>query len=192
MNTSEILHKFIDSRLQTAQIRAVVGEVVSVDEEGCSCEVNPISNEATLYDVRLSPANEPGLLLVPAVGSVVVVGFLSAEDAYVAQYSTLSKAIIKVGDTSLTIKGDEVEIKCDQESLLLTAGKTRLKSGTSTVELTAQGVHIERAGVNLSTVLTQLCTQLSAATTLVAGVPTPLTNAPAFAIIQNSLNQVLK
>lgn len=74
----------------------VVAEVISVDKANAVCDVSPIDNkELVWYDVRLQVLPDSGLLLLPKVGSFVIVGTLGLSQGLCAlQFSGIDKVYL--------------------------------------------------------------------------------------------------
>jgi hypothetical protein len=70
--------------------------VKSVDGLVCDCE--PVDGDADILDVRLiADDSEEFFVLVPAVGSIVIVEFLTKEASYVSMVSKVSEVKYKIG-----------------------------------------------------------------------------------------------
>lgn len=81
--------------------------VVSVDEVNKSCEVEPINGDANILDVKILADADPGMFMIPKVGSTVAVSMLDKDNAFVVMYSELEKILIEVG----TSDAQSIEIK---------------------------------------------------------------------------------
>ena len=64
----------------------IPAKVLSVDMVARTCDVQPVDGSADIYDVRLqvSEGNDAGVLIVPLVGSFVLIVFASETLAFVA------------------------------------------------------------------------------------------------------------
>ncbi|MDP1812332.1 MAG: hypothetical protein Q8K66_13100 [Sediminibacterium sp.] len=96
---------------------SLVCKVIKV--EGMNCEVEPINGDSPILDVRLvadESANK--YVLIPKVGSYVVVAFLTKEAAYVSMVSEVSEVLWKVGNNSFST---------NENGLLITNGADSLK-----------------------------------------------------------------
>lgn len=91
---------------------SIVGKVVEVDEAGRLCTVEPINNDAVLYDVRLQAEQSAtdGVVIIPAVDSYVVVTMLGESDGYVAQRSRVDKIVWTVEGQTLEYTKDGLKL----------------------------------------------------------------------------------
>lgn len=93
----------------TDQVYLIPATVVSVnlDENTVDCE--PIGGNAItdMPAVQLMAEVDDGFLLVPAVGSTVLVLFSKRQPPYVALYSELQSVQVTIGDRSLTIDAEK-------------------------------------------------------------------------------------
>lgn len=84
--------------------------VKSVD--GLVCDVEPINGDAPILDVRLvADETENKFILVPKVGSIVIVQFLTKEAAYVSMVSQISQVLWKIGESYLSCTEDGFVMK---------------------------------------------------------------------------------
>ena len=72
-------------------VSALVCTVESVDINEKTCYCIPINEDADIPNVRIMAQNEKGFLLVPKVGSVVIVSFITDSDAYISMVSEVSE-----------------------------------------------------------------------------------------------------
>jgi hypothetical protein len=107
---SQDKHKQLRDIVRTlAGVKALVfsAEVLSVDEANATIDVMPFESEAALTKVQLAAVDdlEEGLLLIPAVGSNVLVSLIGEEEdeAVVMGYSKLDKVKLKIGESTLAI-----------------------------------------------------------------------------------------
>lgn len=82
----EGLSKFIKARQHQAPLVCTVDSVNTTD---LTCYCIPINGDADVQAARLMSQASNGLLVVPTVGSVVIVNFIDFENAYVAMFSTV-------------------------------------------------------------------------------------------------------
>ncbi len=114
-------------------VQVMSGKVVSVDEAQAVCDVE-IDRDLTLYDVRIravADGQDKGLIIVPAVGSYVLVGLINNDfrSAFVVLYSEVEKVIASI----------------DQSGF----------------EMTAEGFKVERNGENLARILSDMIDELN-------------------------------
>lgn len=107
MNTiKDIINNFIDNRIGKEKIYSEVGVVKSVNENGKVCNVT-LLDDTEVEDIRLETNLSinasgdvihngiTGFVLVPAVGSQVIVTFLNSSDAFVSMLSSVDRVYIK-------------------------------------------------------------------------------------------------
>lgn len=84
---------------------AVLCKVKSVN--GLNCECEPVNDDADIQDVRLVTDDaEDGFVIVPEVGSYVIVQMLNATAGYIAMVSKISEVYYKVGTAEYNVKAD--------------------------------------------------------------------------------------
>jgi hypothetical protein len=90
------------------QMYLKVCTVDSVDCQERTITCTPIDGGAQLEGVQLQAltSNSEGLLIVPQVGSVVIIGYLDKNNAGVLQYGVIDKILLNVSD-SIIINGGE-------------------------------------------------------------------------------------
>jgi hypothetical protein len=106
----DIIKKIVES---DEEIYSVVAKVISVDSKARTCEVEPLNGDPAMADVRLQ-ANESmtdSFVLVPAIGSNVVISFINQTTAYVAMYSTVAELKFKINDKEFRLSKQGVLIK---------------------------------------------------------------------------------
>lgn len=101
------------------EIYSVVGTVKAVDEAARTCDVQPINEDAELLDIRLQAVQNAteGAVMIPKVGSWVVVSFTSKADGFVSLTSTVDKILWKVGGQELAYSKDGLKINSDTADL---------------------------------------------------------------------------
>jgi hypothetical protein len=155
----EALHRFVKDRTQAgafpAHVKAVNSTALTCDVEG------PDSLE--VFDVRLRAAldgDDRGIIMLPKVGSSVLVAPLGNTDHYVAMWSEVDSVAVAVGmDTDWSVDTDGVFLS---------------KSGTK-VEVAAGGVKIERGGISLKSALDELIEAVKTITVTCAAPGAPST-----------------
>lgn len=80
-----------------SEIYSVIGKVTKTDPDKRVCVVNPIDESPEIFGVRYSPTDGDslGLIVNPAVGSLVVVTFLSDNDAFVSLMTEFETIVVK-------------------------------------------------------------------------------------------------
>lgn len=96
-------------------VQVFPAEVTEVDEATASCTVKPVSGPE-LFDVRIKAAindKTDGLLIVPVVGSTVLVGIIGndAETAYIAKYDSIDRVLLHNGSLGGMVKVGELVSK---------------------------------------------------------------------------------
>jgi len=81
---------------QSDKFYSAVAKVKSVDEAARTCSVEIVGDEYLIDDVQLNVAvdSTAGFVLVPAVGSFVLISFHNKSDARVSMFSELDKVLI--------------------------------------------------------------------------------------------------
>lgn len=122
-----------------AEIYNKICVVDSVDEDARTIECTPIDEGAPLLGVNLqaNQEQEDGIVSFPAVGSYVLVGFISPSVATVLMASEVTKTMMKIGDTEMTIEDGSVKIKV-KDSTVEFDGTNTVFNGGSEVMANAQ------------------------------------------------------
>lgn len=86
--------------------------VDAVDEEARTIECTPIDEGAQLIAVNLqaNQSEKVGIVSLPAVGSEVVVGFINPAVAVVVLTMEVTKTILTIGNTEITVADNAVSI----------------------------------------------------------------------------------
>ncbi len=79
------------------ELYSKVCKVNSVDQKQRTCNVTPLDDAADIMDVRLQAdmSMTSGLLILPAVGSNVLVSFLNKNVGYVSGWSEIDSIILR-------------------------------------------------------------------------------------------------
>lgn len=98
------------------ELYSLVGVVTEIDEQSMTCTVDPVNGSATIYDVRFKceMSEGVGFELLPKLNSKVVVTFLSANSAYVALYSEVTRFKVEIGSTVFEIEAGGLKLNNDQ------------------------------------------------------------------------------
>lgn len=85
-----------------------VCKVVAVS--GAKCNAMPVDGTAEFTDVRLNAvtSGSAGIIITPAVDSIVVVNQISTVDSYISQFSEIEKIEIEIGDFKIVLNGNEM------------------------------------------------------------------------------------
>ena len=101
----------------------VIGEVISVDEYERTCVVQPLNDksEAEIPNVSLSAEANDGQILIPEVGSAVIVGRTEKFQPFIILTSDLAKYILYADDIQFNgnefgglVKVNELTTKLNQ------------------------------------------------------------------------------
>lgn len=177
---------------------AVFQAVVSkVDEKKFTCEVKR-SNEVSYFNVRLRGLVNPdlkGIALIPAIGSTVLVCRIgNSNQLFVCQYTEVDKLLFTSGDFSLTCDQDKVELlKGDNLSVTADAESIKMKAGQATVKATTGGLTLSKGSSGLKKTLNDLLTAIQSLTvTTGVGPSGPPINIQDFIKVQQELSNYLE
>jgi hypothetical protein len=106
MNIKDAIQRIADTREEVYSLLCTVDAVNATER---TADVTPVDGRASVYGVRLQAAigGENGVLLLPKVGSLVVVTFMGFAEAYVALASELDQVLIFA--TDIQLGGDQGE-----------------------------------------------------------------------------------
>lgn len=92
-------------------VKLVKCEVISVDENKRTCNVTTTGGvvEFDINDVSLMASLDDGLLVIPTVGSDVIVCYNSKNVKYICQFSEINKVLIIIGDTTVEVKDGSIK-----------------------------------------------------------------------------------
>lgn len=127
MNIKELIQQIAD---RGDQVYSKVCKVLSVDLEERTCEVEPLAGGADIPAVRLQASMEQtsGLLLVPEVGSFVVITWLNKNQAFVSLASTVQEIQLNGYQYGGLIVYDKIKTEIDKNSQFLDQLKQILDS----------------------------------------------------------------
>ncbi len=112
------------------EIYSQIATVLDVDKSERTCTVEPANGDAEIYDVRLqaviSGAN--GYVLLPKIGSDVIVTFLGKETAHVTMVSEIDSLSLIIDKQELLYDAKGLSIKSSSSDL-----KTELNNIVSTM-----------------------------------------------------------
>lgn len=145
MNAKEIdeLRRTIARRFRECAAGTFFGTVTAVDEKARTCTVEA---EGVSYDgvmlYAVEDAGRPGWCMIPASRSVVLVSRLAGSNQlYVSMFSEVDKVVLTVGDN--------VAATLDANGLVL-------KSGSTTIQATTDGLVLARGSSGLKKTLSDL------------------------------------
>jgi hypothetical protein len=143
-----------------------IGKVTEVDSDKRTCTVELRNGNADLTDVRFQAEQslDTGVVLIPKIGSDVIVAYLDDDEAYIAKTSKLSQVeIITEGDILLNgddygglIKINELKTQIDKNTNLLKQIQNVFKSwvavpsdgGAALKALSTQFTLLQRANLS--------------------------------------------
>ena len=117
------------------EVYAKVCKVLEVNATDKTIDVKPIDDTAEIFNVRLQAESESGgLVLIPKVGSMVLVVFLNKNNAAVVNTSEIEKLELVIENVELQIdkdkflfKREQVQLEVDQDGFLLKKENETLK-----------------------------------------------------------------
>lgn len=99
-------------------VYSVPGTVTAVDEQAMTCDVSLASGEADVYGVRISAVpDSSGLRMVPSVGAACIITWMSRTTAFLSMVSDLDHLQCEVGNTTLYIDPEGVQLSRGAENL---------------------------------------------------------------------------
>lgn len=98
------------------EIYAKICEVISVDAENKTADLQPLDGSSEIQDAYLQVA-ENGVFIEPKVGSLVCVVFVTKEIAVVVNHSELKQFQIKIEGVEFRISNEGFLLKKESETL---------------------------------------------------------------------------
>lgn len=152
--------------LSGTEMYLTVCTVDAVDENARTIDCTPLDEGAQLLGVNLQADQygEIGLVSYPAVGSDVVVGFLSPAVAVVVLTTELTKARLTIANSEITVEDNSVALCTEKVTALISADNLKLDVYGSTLEM-SRGEIIWNGGSETTanaTTLKQELTRMSA------------------------------
>ena len=123
--------------LRGCEMYLCVCTVDAVDEKSRSIDCTPINEGAQLLGVNLQAdqSGEVGVVSFPAVGSDVVVGFIAPAVAVVVLATELTKSILTIGNSEITVEDNAVSLVTEKVKATLSADTIRLDVDGTTLEM---------------------------------------------------------
>lgn len=116
------------------KVAMVAAEVISVDEAARTCNVEVITGigQTEIENVQLMASIDDGLLLIPAIGSTIIVSYSAYNQPFVSLFSELSKVLLVAGENNASIQIDEsgVLLEIAETKLLISDGLTKFNEGS--------------------------------------------------------------
>jgi hypothetical protein len=86
------------------------GEVIDIDLDNFTCEIKPFDGEANYLGVKLSAVPNASNILIPVVGSIVIISFLDKDNAFVSMTSANEKTIVRSIDEEGEIQASLITV----------------------------------------------------------------------------------
>ena len=111
---SEKIKEAIRALAAPHQMTVQLATVKSVDKDACTCAVAFVNEDADLDGVRLRAVNDgsnDGLVIYPAVGSFVLIGFIEGKNtaAFVMQTTVIESIVNDGGELGGMVKVQELQ-----------------------------------------------------------------------------------
>jgi hypothetical protein len=105
--------------------------VDAVDEDARTVDCTPIDEGAPLLSVNLqaNQESEDGVVLLPAVGSYVVVSFLESSVAVVVLTEKVDKIDLKIGDTTAQLVDGRIDIAVQDSTVKISPDGVFINGG---------------------------------------------------------------
>nr|DAJ85553.1 MAG TPA: hypothetical protein [Caudoviricetes sp.]DAX75404.1 MAG TPA: hypothetical protein [Caudoviricetes sp.] len=196
MKGNEGIRRMFERRLQEAAETVFYGEVSAVNEGSRTCTVVmediPYEN-VLLYAVENTELK--GQVLIPRIGSTVLVERIANDRYFVAMFSEVAKVLLTIGENTIVEVSEEcVRIQSGEKTTVTAdAEKCLLQVGESVVKATEKGLTFIKGGAGLKKTLEELIDAITKLTVTTgvgpSGVPI---NAADFIKIKQGLNDYLE
>ena len=117
MTVKEAIQKIMEEKIGGSA--SMLCTVVSVD--GTKCHVTTLDTEVDLYGVRLQAAESNGILLIPKVGSIVVVTPITDFEFVVVMFSEIDTINLLDGSYGGLTKTQELKTQLDKTNAVVQA-----------------------------------------------------------------------
>ena len=196
MKGNEGIRRMFERRLQEAAETVFYGEVSAVNEGSRTCTVVmediPYEN-VLLYAVENTELK--GQVLIPRIGSTVLVERIANDRYFVAMFSEVAKVLLTIGENTIVEVSEEcVRIQAGEKTTVTAdAEKCLLQVGESVVKATEKGLTFIKGGAGLKKTLEELIDAITKLTVTTgvgpSGVPV---NVADFIKIKQGLNDFLE
>ena len=196
MKENEGIRRMFERRLQEAAETVFYGEVSEVNEGSRTCTVVmediPYEN-VLLYAVENTELK--GQVLIPRIGSTVLVERIANDRYFVAMFSEVAKVLLTIGENTIVEVSEEcVRIQSGEKTTVTAdAEKCLLQVGESVVKATEKGLTFIKGGAGLKKTLEELIDAITKLTVTTgvgpSGVPI---NVADFIKIKRGLNDYLE
>ena len=175
--------------LRGCEMYLCVCTVDAVDEKTRSIDCTPINEGAQLLGVNLQAdqSGEIGVVSFPAVGSDVVVGFITPAVAVVVLATELTRSILTIGNTEITVEDNAVSLVTEKVKATLSADTIRLDVDGTTLEMNGSnsvwngGSETTANATNLKQELMKMSARIDAIMNAIkSGVPSPMDGGAAY------------
>jgi hypothetical protein len=141
--TQEAIQK-IAGTFNKDNVTMVFCTVSSVDQASRTCNCTPISGnaETDLEDVLLLPEIDDGLLLIPAIGSTIIVAISIKSAPFVIMYSAIDRAFL-ITENGIQLQGGEYGGLVMAEPLIIALNALQTELGlplTTLPQITNQSI----------------------------------------------------
>jgi hypothetical protein len=110
------------------------GIVDSVSEEKRTCTVTSINGQGamTVENVQLMASVNDGFLLVPAIDSVVIVGYSTFNKPFICLFSNIEKVLLVAGENnaSIQVDADGLLFEIAETKIQISDGEIKLNDGS--------------------------------------------------------------
>jgi hypothetical protein len=190
----ELLDKILNPR---PSVQTWEAEVQSVQET--TCTVLLVASLLEVEDVRLvaSVLGGEGFVLVPKVGSIVLVGCVQNEigDLYVAQTTEIETLSFQQGKLSIDADGKDLKLVNDKSAVTISADKVTVDQNGTFLTLDGGKVSLKNSTTSLKDLFSDLVTLLNSFSVLTAQGPSAGLNPAtitAVAQLNVKINSLLK
>lgn len=175
--------------LRGCEMYLCVCTVDAVDEKARSIDCTPINEGAQLLGVNLQAdqSGEVGVVSFPAVGSDVVVGFITPAVAVVVLATELTKSVLTIGNSEITVEDNAVSLVTEKVKATLSANNLKLDVDGTTLEMDGSksvwngGSETTANATNLQQELTKMSARIDAIMNAIkSGVPSPMDGGAAY------------
>lgn len=115
------------------KVTMLAAEVISVNEAERTCSVEAITGtgQFAIENVQLMASIDDGLLLIPAIGSTIIVSYSAYNQPFVSLFSELQKVLLVAGEKNASVQIDAsgVLIEIEDTKLLISDGLTKFNEG---------------------------------------------------------------
>ncbi len=196
MKGTEEIRRMFERRLQESAETVSYGEVSAVDEAARTCTVEmegiPYEN-VLLYAVEKAELKGP--VLIPKIGSMVLVKRIANDRYFVAMFSEVEKMLLTIGEkTTVEVSEECVRIQTGKETTVMAdAENCLLRVDESIMKATKKGLTFVKGGAGLKKTLEELIDAITKLTVPTgvgpSGVPI---NTADFMKIKQGLNDYLE